>query len=100
MSFIIPDNIHDLVTAYKVTKSGHFFDESTMKFFKSRLTEHYLKLSDKESLFITTEKTGLDTKRSASVRRASISDGRISITTEAYQVGMYAAKKYIKGKTV
>lgn len=92
----MPNNIDDLVSAYKVTKSGHFFDENTMEFFKSKLTPYFVRLSDKEALFITTEKRCFeDPRRVASVRRAKINGDKINISTEKHQVTLFMAKKHL-----
>lgn len=49
-------NINDLISDYEKTSSGHFFDKSTMKFFKSKITSEFRRLSDSECLFITSER--------------------------------------------
>jgi hypothetical protein len=62
----------ELVTLYQRLSSGHFFDKDTMRFFKSRLTENFKRLSDTEALFITTERFDHTTPRRATIRRASL----------------------------
>ncbi len=74
-------NSKELIDQYNYLSSGHFFDRDTIRFFKSRITDNYRRLSDTEALFITTEK-GPDNVRKATIRRAKLikytreSDGR------------------------
>lgn len=72
---IMPWNVHDLARLYNETGSGHWFDESSMRFFKSRLTSNFRRLDDKNALFVTTEK-GPNGIRAASIRHAKIVDAR------------------------
>lgn len=66
-------NSRDLVDLYNDTASGHFFDKDTMRFFKSKVTDNFRRLSDTEALFITTEKGPTsDSKRMATLRIARI----------------------------
>lgn len=63
----------ELVTQYNYLSSGHFFDKDTMRFFKSRITGNYRRLSDTEALFITTERGPVEaSKRLATIRRATL----------------------------
>jgi DNA replication protein DnaD len=65
----------DLVDLYNHTSSGHFFDKDTMRFFKSRLTDNFKRIDDKNAYFITTEKGPMETsKRMATIRKATIVD--------------------------
>lgn len=61
-------NIDDLVSNYKYTSQGHFFDKDTMRFFNSRLTSHFRRLNDSTYVFITTECNFDKTKRFATLR--------------------------------
>lgn len=83
----------ELIIQYNYLSSGHFFDKDTMRFFKSRITGNYRRLSNTEALFITTERGPLEgSKRLATIRRAKLvtyireSDNRecqkITINTE------------------
>lgn len=71
----------ELANQYDYLSSGHFFDKDTMRFFNSRLTSQYARLSDTEALFITTE-CAPGGRRRATIRRAKLvsytreSDGR------------------------
>ena len=66
----MPWNSQDLVSLYNDTASGHFFDRDTMRFFRSRVTENFRRLSDTEAVFITTEcGPSIGSKRLATVRR-------------------------------
>lgn len=65
-------SIEDLKRDYEYTSQGHWFDASTMRFFNTRLTSHFKKLSDAEYLFVTTEK-GPDNVRKASLRLCVVS---------------------------
>lgn len=102
----IPYNIYHLVDDYKYTSSGHFFDRDTMRFFKSRLTSHYKRVSDFEAYFVTTEKRCFDDcTRVASVRRVTMheieDDGykrrkyKIETVDGLHGVSLYTAKKYL-----
>lgn len=77
----LPYTAKDLVRLYKETNSGHFFDKNTMRFFGSRLTQHYVRTSDSVCYFITTEKRPGDDKRRATIRRARLWIGKIYIDT-------------------
>lgn len=74
-------NTSELISQYNYLSSGHFFDKDTMRFFNSRVTSNYRRLSDTEALFITTEKAP-NGVRKATIRRAKLvkytreSDGR------------------------
>lgn len=72
----------ELVNQYNHFSSGNWFNADTMRFFKSRVTDNYRRLSDTEALFITTEK-GPSEVRKATIRRAKL----ISYTreTDGYQ---------------
>ena len=66
-------HIDDLVKCYQYTSQGHFFDEGTMRFFKSRLTSDFIRLNDNEFIFRTTEKAGFtDPTRVSSIRKATV----------------------------
>ena len=102
----IPYDIDSLVTDYKFTSSGHFFDRDTMRFFKSRLTSHYKRVSDFEAYFVTTEKRCFDDHtRVASVRRVTMYETddngykrrkyRIETVDGLHGVSLYTAKKYL-----
>ncbi len=66
-------NSKDLVNQYNYYSSGHFFDKDTMRFFSSRVTENYKRVSDTVAYFITTEKAGFrDSTRVATIRRAEL----------------------------
>lgn len=90
-TYLIAWSSEELVNQYNYLSSGHFFDKNTMRFFNSRITSNYRRLSDTEALFITTEK-GPNGIRAATIRRARLvhyvreSDKRpkvrIEITTE------------------
>ena len=69
---LIPWNSFDLVSLYNRTSSGHFFHPDTMRYFRSRVTENFRRLSDAEALFITTEKHSLGDTRKATIRRAKL----------------------------
>lgn len=98
----------ELANQYQYLSSGHWFDKDTMRFFKSRLTDNYQRLSDTEALFITTER-GPDDVRRATIRRAKLvkyvreSDGRecekITIDTvgEFNKLTLAQAKRKMKG---
>lgn len=103
-------NIKNLVNQYNYLSSGHFFDKNTMRFFRSRLTENYKRISDKEALFITTEQ-GPSGERKATIRRAKLieytreSDGflkqKIEIITEGdfNSLSLHMAKKILRDLT-
>lgn len=63
----------ELINQYNDLSSGHFFNKDTMRFFGSRVTENYRRLSETEALFITTEQ-GPSGVRLATVRLATLSD--------------------------
>jgi len=65
-------NSKDLIEMYSATNSGHFFDPDTMRFFKSRVTDNYRRLSDTAALFITTERGPSGVTRKATIRRAEL----------------------------
>ena len=103
-------NEQDLINQYNYLNSGHFFDRDTMRFFKSRVTCNYKRISDTVAYFITTEKGPLsDSKRLATIRRAELksyireSDKRQCFKIEIDTVGefnsmtMYRAKKVLEG---
>jgi hypothetical protein len=99
----------ELVEQYNYFSSGHFFDKDTMRFFNSRITEQYKRLSDSEALFITTERYNQSTKRHATIRRATLvqyvreSDKRVCYRIEIKTEGEFArltlaqAKSKLKG---
>lgn len=71
----MPWGTDELVRLYRDTGSGHYFDKDTMRFFRSRVTGNFRRISDKEALFITTERGPCaDSKRLATIRRARIVD--------------------------
>lgn len=82
----IAHSAKDLVNQYQYHNSGHFFDRDTMRFFNSRVTSNYHRLSDTQAAFITTEK-GPNGVRAATIRIATLvrsSNGRIKIKIETY----------------
>lgn len=104
MKYTMPWNIDHLVHDYKYTSSGHFFDRDTMRFFKSRLTSHYKRVSDCKAYFVTTEKRCFeDNTRVASVRSVTLKPekngyGRkysIETVEGLHGVTLYMAKKYV-----
>lgn len=99
----------ELVNQYQYLSSGHFFDKDTMRFFKSRVTDNYERISDTLALFITTEQGPCaDSKRRATIRKASLvafireSDGRecykikIDTVDQFNALSLQAAKKALK----
>lgn len=98
-----------LVKLYNETNSGHFFDKSTMKFFKSRVSGEFKRIDDKTAYFITTEQGPVSgSKRLATVRKATIEDFRrddgrliskVNIETvgEFNRLTMSQAKKVLRG---
>lgn len=94
----------ELVTQYQYLSSGHFFDKDTMRFFSSRVTGNYRRLSDTEALFITTEK-GPSNVRRATIRRATLvkfvreSDGRECHKIEIDTVGGFNEMNLSKAKS-
>ena len=97
----------ELIHLYNDTSSGHFFDRSAMRFFKSRITGHFKRTDDKTAYFITTERGPLDSKRMATLRRATIEDftgddgvtrSKIVIDTMIgfNRLTMYQAKKALR----
>lgn len=110
MNFTInmPWNVHDLRRVYEQTNSGHWFSPNTMRFFKTRLTSSFKRVSDKEAYFITTEQGPMNNSpRLATVRRAVIEDiqreggaliSKVNIETvrEFNSLTMYQAKKVLK----
>lgn len=96
----------ELVNQYQDLSSGHFFDSDTMRFFRSRLTSHYKRLSDTEALFITTESNFDRSKRFATVRRAKLityirdTDGRDCQKIEIEEVGEFNTMSLAQAKTV
>ena len=101
-------NSNDLIQQYKYHSSGHFFDADTMRFFKSRVTSNYKRVSDTVAYFITTEKRGFeDFTRVATIRRAELvsyirEDGReclkikIETVKDGARVSLYTAKKLMR----
>ena len=103
-------NSKELINQYNHYNSGHFFDRDTMRFFASRVTENYRRVSNSVAYFITTEKSGFnDTRRVATIRKAELipytreSDGyetlRVKIETvgDFARLSLYEAKKALKG---
>lgn len=103
-------NSKELINQYNHYNSGHFFDRDTMRFFASRVTENYRRVSDRVAYFITTEKAGFsDTRRVATIRKAELvpytreRDGYETLKVEIETVGefarlsLYEAKKALKG---
>ena len=64
-------SVEDIKRDYEHRSHGHFFDKSAMRFFRSRLTSHFKKISDTEYLFITTEQAPHDVRR-ANVRKCTV----------------------------
>ncbi len=100
----------ELITQYNYLSSGHWFSRGTMRFFDSRITSNYKRLSDTEALFITTEKAPNSSVRFATVRRARLmryvceSDGTGWQRMEIDTVGKFnkltlAQAKRLMGKT-
>jgi hypothetical protein len=90
-------NVTELCNLYFATKSGHFFDDETMKFFGSKLRYEFRRLSDSAALFITSEKRGFeDTRRTNNLRLAEIRDGKINITTVERNLTVSQAKKLME----
>jgi hypothetical protein len=109
LKITIPNNDQDLVRMYVQHSCGHFFDRDTMRFFKSRMTCNYRRLSDTQALFITTEQGPCEgSKRLATVRIATLkhykrkSDGRdciaidISTCGDFNQLTLHKAKKVME----
>lgn len=84
----------ELVNQYKYLSSGHFFDKDTMRFFNSRITENYKRVSDTVAYFITTERAP-NGKRKATIRKAELvqyiraSDGFAKEKIEINTVGEF-----------
>ena len=81
----------ELETEYKRHSCGHWFDEETMAFFNSKITDYWKDLGHNRYLFISSEQYGPIAKRYYTVRRAELDtyireDGReclrVSITNE------------------
>lgn len=92
----------DLVRLYKYYDQGHYFDESTMKFFSSRITS-FSKSKDGALYFITSERKGFqDYTRVFSLRKAYVKRGKIQIDTVG-EFGefetLYQAKRAMKEAT-
>jgi hypothetical protein len=93
----------ELVNQYNYYSSGHFFDADTMRFFKSRVTDNYRRLSDTEAVFITTERGPSDIRK-ATIRRAKLveyvreSDGRQCLKVEIDTVGEFNGMTLAKAK--
>lgn len=102
----MPWNSQDLVNLYNDTASGHFFDRETMRFFKSRVTDNFRRLSDTEAVFITTERgPSIGSKRLATVRKAVIKnirreDGALVSKVEIDTLGEFNALSLYKAKNV
>jgi hypothetical protein len=97
-------NSKDLVDQYRYLSSGHFFDDSAMRFFKSRVTDNYRRIDNNTALFITTESGPVGKVRFATVRIAKLiaftrEDGqecfKIDIRTlgDFNMLSMYRARK-------
>jgi len=96
----------ELENQYNYLSSGHWFDKSTMNFFKSRVTGNYKRIDDNNAFFITTEK-GPSGVRNATIRRAELvkyireSDGRecfkitINSHSEFNQLTLAQAKRQL-----
>ena len=82
-------DIDQLIKDYEWTSSGHFFSESTMKFFKSRTTNLYKRINDNNAYFVTTEKKCFnDDTRVFTLRKATLfinDDNRPKIKIETVQ---------------
>ena len=101
-------NSDHLIDQYNYHSSGHFFDADTMRFFKSRVTSNYKRVSDTVAYFITTEKRCFDDyTRVATIRRAELvsyirEDGReclkikIETVEDGARVSLYTAKKLLR----
>ena len=76
----------DLVQYYEYSQSGHFFKPDTMRFFKSKLTCNFKKLSATQYLFITTEKhhTG---ERKATLRLATVQSDESFVGYKIVKIG-------------
>jgi len=94
----------ELINQYQYLSSGHFFDRDTMRFFNSRITENYRRVSDIEALFITTEKAPMNGIRRATIRRAKLvsyvreSDGRHCQKIAIEVVGDYGTMSLAQAK--
>lgn len=106
MKITIPYNTEDLIRQYIQTPSGHFFDKDTMRFFRSRATCNYRRLSDTKALFITTEQgPAPGSKRLASIRIATLTeyireDGRLCHKIKIETVGEFNSMTLARAKTV
>jgi hypothetical protein len=70
-------SIDDVKNHYYRKTKGHWFDESTMSFFKSRLAEKLMYIpTENKVLFFSSEK-GPDMKRLYSIREYSLDTGAI-----------------------
>ena len=98
-------SIHDFKRLYEYYNQGHFFDKDTMRFFASRILDHW-KVNHEQGAcyFITSEKKGFnDYTRVYTVRKGYVRDAitegdelKLSIDTieEGYQLpSIYLAKK-------
>lgn len=103
----MPDSVNDLERLYQDTDSGHWFDKSTMKFFKCRLPGDFRRIDDKTALFISTEQGPSGGPRRATVRIARIVDfprdggdmiSRVEIDTVGLfnKMTMNEAKKFME----
>lgn len=98
-----PEELRDF---YNRSGSGHFFDKETMRFFASRLCSEFVRLSDTEALFLTSEKACFnDPKRVYTVRRAVIVPSesglgsgkvRIDSVNEASRVSRSEAVRFMR----
>lgn len=98
----MPYNIMDLKNLYESTDSGYWFSPDTMRFFKSRLTDNFKRLDEKTAVFISTEKFNADSPRLATVRIATIENGKVSINThgEFYKMTLGKAKRRLEEITL
>jgi hypothetical protein len=80
---LMPWSVNELIDVYNATRSGHFFDPDTMRFFRSRVSGRFKRVSDRMAYFITTERGPVEgSKRRASIRRAEVTpQGKIAINT-------------------
>jgi hypothetical protein len=103
----MPWNVNELRYLYEQIGSGNWFSPNNMRAFKTKLTNHFKRVSDKQAYFITTERMDYYSPRRATVRKAVIEDIRrgdgalvstISIQTvgEFNNLSLHQAKKFLK----
>jgi len=64
-------SVEDIERDYIRTSQGHWFDKDTKKFFKTRFTDAFRILDEKNYLFVTTEKSPFG-DRKASLRLCKV----------------------------